>query len=177
MGAWDKPVRGATEQRAGHVLLMTVMAPVQPCPSCRAPPALGARSTLQPIEVERQARKRSFQQWRHRSVRIFVSSVRKGLEEERDSFRRLITALGHTPVRFEEFTRNVETYATCVFRGSVIAGMTPRRTVPADALCPNPPKQPNLGEPSCRSARNSSSSVSCPCSPGCSKQPSAPVST
>jgi hypothetical protein len=34
-------------------------------------------------------------------VRVFISSVRKGLEEERDSLPGLITTLGHTPVRFE----------------------------------------------------------------------------
>lgn len=43
-------------------------------------------------------------QRRHRIVRIFISSVRKGLEEERDSLPGLITALGHTPVRFEDFS-------------------------------------------------------------------------
>src|SRR5262245_64580833 len=43
-------------------------------------------------------------QWRHRSVKVFISSVRKGLEEERDSLPGLITALGHTPVRFEDFS-------------------------------------------------------------------------
>jgi Domain of unknown function (DUF4062) len=37
-------------------------------------------------------------------VRVFISSVRKGLEEERDSLPSLISALGHTPVRFEDFS-------------------------------------------------------------------------
>jgi hypothetical protein len=37
-------------------------------------------------------------------VRIFISSVRKGLEEERDALPGFIRALGHTPVRFEDFT-------------------------------------------------------------------------
>jgi hypothetical protein len=37
-------------------------------------------------------------------VRVFVSSVRHGLEEERDALPGLITAIGHTPVRFEDFT-------------------------------------------------------------------------
>ncbi|MGP3914253.1 DUF4062 domain-containing protein [Nonomuraea sp. 10N515B] len=37
-------------------------------------------------------------------MRVFISSVRKGLEEERDSLPGLITALGHTPVRFEDFS-------------------------------------------------------------------------
>jgi hypothetical protein len=36
-------------------------------------------------------------------MRIFISSVRDGLEVERDSLAALITALGHTPVRFEDF--------------------------------------------------------------------------
>ncbi|MCD7444742.1 DUF4062 domain-containing protein [Streptomyces lincolnensis] len=37
-------------------------------------------------------------------MRIFISSVRKGLEEERDALPGLISALGHTPVQFEDFT-------------------------------------------------------------------------
>jgi hypothetical protein len=37
-------------------------------------------------------------------VKIFISSVRKGLEEERDALPGFIRALGHTPVRFEDFT-------------------------------------------------------------------------
>ncbi|MFI6534797.1 DUF4062 domain-containing protein [Nonomuraea sp. NPDC050547] len=37
-------------------------------------------------------------------MRAFISSVRKGLEEERDSIPGLITALGHIPVRFEDFS-------------------------------------------------------------------------
>ncbi|WP_034270651.1 DUF4062 domain-containing protein [Actinospica robiniae] len=37
-------------------------------------------------------------------MRVFISSVRKGLEEERDSLPGLITALGYTPVRFEDFS-------------------------------------------------------------------------
>jgi len=36
-------------------------------------------------------------------MRIFVSSVRRGLEVERDSPPGLILALGHEPVRFEDF--------------------------------------------------------------------------
>lgn len=43
-------------------------------------------------------------QWRQRRVKVFISSTRKGLEEERDSLTGLITALGHTPVRFEDFS-------------------------------------------------------------------------
>ncbi|MFD5697174.1 DUF4062 domain-containing protein [Streptomyces lasiicapitis] len=37
-------------------------------------------------------------------MKIFISSARKGLEEERDSLRGLILALGHTPVQFEDFS-------------------------------------------------------------------------
>ncbi|MFG2452988.1 DUF4062 domain-containing protein [Streptomyces sp. NPDC048512] len=37
-------------------------------------------------------------------MRIFVSSVRKGLEEERDALPGFIRALGHTPVLFEDFS-------------------------------------------------------------------------
>ncbi|MFC9643589.1 DUF4062 domain-containing protein [Streptomyces mirabilis] len=37
-------------------------------------------------------------------MKIFISSVRKGLEEERDSLPGLIKALGHTPVQFEDFS-------------------------------------------------------------------------
>lgn len=37
-------------------------------------------------------------------MRVFISSVRHGLEEERDALPGLITAIGHTPVRFEDFT-------------------------------------------------------------------------
>ena len=37
-------------------------------------------------------------------VRIFISSTRAGPEEERDSLPGLITARGHDPVLFEQFT-------------------------------------------------------------------------
>jgi hypothetical protein len=37
-------------------------------------------------------------------MRIFISSTRAGLEEERDALPGLITALGHDPVVFEQFT-------------------------------------------------------------------------
>jgi hypothetical protein len=40
----------------------------------------------------------------HCCVKVFVSSVRHGLEEERDALPGLITAIGHTPVRFEDFS-------------------------------------------------------------------------
>lgn len=59
-------------------------------------------------------------------MRIFVSSARKGLEEERDALDGLIRALGHTPVRFEDFSaqttpsreaclRALETADACLF--------------------------------------------------------------
>ncbi|MER5888612.1 DUF4062 domain-containing protein [Streptomyces sp. NPDC001941] len=37
-------------------------------------------------------------------MKIFISSVRKGLEEERSALKGLIRSLGHTPVRFEDFS-------------------------------------------------------------------------
>lgn len=37
-------------------------------------------------------------------MKIFISSARKGLEAERDALDGLIRALGHTPVRFEDFS-------------------------------------------------------------------------
>ncbi|MFG3095566.1 DUF4062 domain-containing protein [Streptomyces sp. NPDC048202] len=37
-------------------------------------------------------------------MEIFISSVRKGLEEERDALPGLIRAMGHTPVLFEDFS-------------------------------------------------------------------------
>jgi hypothetical protein len=37
-------------------------------------------------------------------MKIFVSSVRRGLEDERDALPGLILALGHQPIRFEDFT-------------------------------------------------------------------------
>jgi len=37
-------------------------------------------------------------------VRIFISSTRTGLEEERDALPGLIMALGHEPIMFEQFT-------------------------------------------------------------------------
>lgn len=37
-------------------------------------------------------------------MRVFISSVRRGLEEERDALPGLISAIGHTPVRFEDFS-------------------------------------------------------------------------
>lgn len=37
-------------------------------------------------------------------MRIFISSARRGLEKERDALPGLISALRHTPVRFEDFS-------------------------------------------------------------------------
>ncbi len=37
-------------------------------------------------------------------MNIFISSVRRGLEEERDALPGVIEALGHTPQRFEDWT-------------------------------------------------------------------------
>lgn len=37
-------------------------------------------------------------------MRVFISSVRIGLEQERDALPGLIKAIGHEPVRFEDFT-------------------------------------------------------------------------
>ena len=49
------------------------------------------------------------------AVKIFVSSVRRGLEEERDALPGLIAAIGHTPVRFEDFTaQSVPSRAACL---------------------------------------------------------------
>jgi len=36
--------------------------------------------------------------------KVFISSVRRGLEEERDSLPALVKAVGHLPRRFEDFT-------------------------------------------------------------------------
>ena len=37
-------------------------------------------------------------------MKVFISSVRRGLEEERDALPGLIAALGHDPKRFEDYT-------------------------------------------------------------------------
>ena len=37
-------------------------------------------------------------------MKVFISSVRRGLEAERDALPGLITALGHEPMRFEDYT-------------------------------------------------------------------------
>lgn len=41
-------------------------------------------------------------------MKVFVSSVRRGLEEERDALRGMIMAIGHTPLAFEDFTSRSE---------------------------------------------------------------------
>lgn len=41
-------------------------------------------------------------------MRVFLSSVRRGLEEERDALRGLIRAAGHTPVLYEDFSAQNE---------------------------------------------------------------------
>ena len=38
------------------------------------------------------------------TMQVFISSVRRGLEEERDALPGLISAIGHEPLRFEDFT-------------------------------------------------------------------------
>lgn len=37
-------------------------------------------------------------------LKVFISSVRRGLEQERDALKGLLVALGHEPLRFEDFT-------------------------------------------------------------------------
>lgn len=37
-------------------------------------------------------------------MKVFISSVRGGLEQERDALPGLLLALGHQPLRFEDFT-------------------------------------------------------------------------
>jgi hypothetical protein len=37
-------------------------------------------------------------------VKVFISSVRRGLDEERDALPGIILAVGHTPLRFEDFS-------------------------------------------------------------------------
>lgn len=48
-------------------------------------------------------------------MKIFISSVRRGLEEERDALPGLIRALGHQPLRFEDFTaQDAPSRQTCL---------------------------------------------------------------
>ena len=42
--------------------------------------------------------------WHAGAVKVMISSVRRGLEAERDALTGLIMALGHAPVRFEDFS-------------------------------------------------------------------------
>lgn len=49
------------------------------------------------------------------ALRVMLSSVRHGLADARDALRPVITILGHTPVRFEDFTAQpVPPRAVCV---------------------------------------------------------------
>lgn len=41
-------------------------------------------------------------------MRVFISSVRRGLERERDALPGLISAIGHEPMRFEDFGARTE---------------------------------------------------------------------
>jgi hypothetical protein len=52
-------------------------------------------------------------------MRVFISSVRRGLEEERDALPGLISAIGDTPVRFEDFTAQ-----TVPSREACLSGVT-----------------------------------------------------
>jgi hypothetical protein len=52
-----------------------------------------------------------------KGMRVFVSSVRKGLEEERDALPGLITAVGHTAVRFEDFSAQNEPSREACLKG------------------------------------------------------------
>jgi hypothetical protein len=48
-------------------------------------------------------------------MKVFISSVRRGLEEERDALPGLIAALGQTPLAFEDFTsRSMPSRQACV---------------------------------------------------------------
>jgi len=48
---------------------------------------------------------------------VFLSSVRKGLEEERDALPGIIEAVGHTPVQFEAFSPQNEPSREACLRG------------------------------------------------------------
>lgn len=50
-------------------------------------------------------------------MKIFISSVRSGLEQERDSLPGLILALGHEPKRFEDFGAQVMPSREACLRG------------------------------------------------------------
>lgn len=48
-------------------------------------------------------------------MKLFISSVRRGLEDERDALPGLIIALGHEPIRFEDFSpQNVPSREACL---------------------------------------------------------------
>ncbi|HZX08206.1 DUF4062 domain-containing protein [Kribbella sp.] len=48
-------------------------------------------------------------------MKVFISSVRRGLEDERDALPGLISAIGHTPLRFEDFSaQTVPSREACV---------------------------------------------------------------
>ena len=50
-------------------------------------------------------------------MQVFISSDRRGLEEERDALPGLITALGHTALAFEDFTtQSMPSRQACVDR-------------------------------------------------------------
>ncbi|MBN7505241.1 MULTISPECIES: DUF4062 domain-containing protein [Mycobacteroides] len=55
-------------------------------------------------------------------MRVCISSARRGLEEERDALPGLISAIGHMPVCFEDFTAQ-----TVPSREACLAGVKPRR--------------------------------------------------
>lgn len=50
-----------------------------------------------------------------------MSSVRRGVEEERDALRGMIMAIGHTPLAFEDFTSRSESSRQACMEG-VAAG-------------------------------------------------------
>lgn len=51
------------------------------------------------------------------TMRVFISSVRTGLEDERDALPGLIKAIGHEPVRFEDFGARAEPSRDACTRG------------------------------------------------------------
>jgi len=61
-------------------------------------------------------------------VRVFISSVRRGLEAERDALPGLVKAIGHEPVRFEDFTEALEKIILGAPRKMVMSDEDRRRT-------------------------------------------------
>jgi hypothetical protein len=56
-------------------------------------------------------------------MRVFISSVRRGLEEERDALPGALAALGYTPVRFEDYTAQpLPSRQACLVRKRVVSG-------------------------------------------------------